>query len=160
MDTAREIFDAARANGMPVNLANFIVAQSRHETADFTSSVFRNCNNAFGYKYIGQANATGCLAAPDGGQFARYANLAASVTELTGWIRRRQNEKIFPANLDSINTADKYAQLLKLAGYYGDPVAIYANGLRRFAVNYGVPIAAGGLALVLIAWLFYRINKK
>lgn len=160
MDTAKLIFDAARSNGMPVNLANFIVAQARHETADFTSLVFRNCNNAFGYKFVGQAGAAGCSNAPEGGQYAKYGDIADSVKELTGWIRRRQNAGIFPANLVSIDTAAKYAQLLKLGGYYGDPAEVYANGLRRFAVNYGVPIAAGGLALVLVAWLFYKLTKK
>lgn len=161
MTVPRLIFDAARQNGMPVDLANFIVAQARHETNDFTSNVFKSCNNAFGYKYVGQRTAAGeCTRAPEGGHYARYNKVEDSVNELVGWIRRRQADKIFPSSLATIDTAEKYSQVLKLAGYYGDPVTVYTNGLKKFKVSYGVPIAFGAVAILLTALLLYRQSKR
>jgi len=161
MDYGKVIFDTARGDGMPALLANFIAAQSRHETNDFRSNVFLACNNAVGYKYVGQAlPAKRCTNAPEGGSYASYPSIVDSIHELTAWIRRRQREGEFPADLRSITTPEKYSQLLKDAGYYGDPVSIYANGLRRFATDYGAPIAFGTVAIIGFALLLYSRHKK
>lgn len=160
MDLGKTIFDTARLDGIPVNLANFIVAQARHETADFTSTTFKSCNNAFGYKYVGQSGAVACDAIPGGNIYAGYNSVQDSVHELTAWIRRRQKEGAFPQDLATITTAEKYASLLKGAGYYGDTVTAYTNGLVRFAANYGAAIAFGGVFIAAIVfYLLYRKNQ-
>lgn len=156
----RFIYGQARAGGLPSALSNLVVAQARHETADFTSNVFRNCKNFFGYKYVGQSGAASCTQAPEGGSYAIYPELAGSVNELIAWIRRRQNDGTFPKDLSTITTAAQYAQLLKGAGYYGDPVAVYAAGLRRFAVNYGAVISFGGVLVAGLVWWYFSRSRR
>lgn len=161
MDPGRIIFDVVRGAGFPVPFSNLVVSQARHETADFTSNVFRTCKNAFGYKYAGQVLSDGsCLSAPEGGQYARYGSIQDSAAEIVGWIRRRQKDGSFPADLSGITTPLQYAQALKNAGYYGDPVSVYAAGLSRFAVNYGAANGAGGGLLIAAAVFLYLQHKK
>lgn len=118
------------ADGLPEALAVLIVAQAAHETNGFTSNVFLTCKNAFGYKWVGQSTAAGpCLSSPELDSYAGYATLEDSVHEITAWIRRRAASGAFPADLSSIATPDYYAQLLKSAGYYGDTVENYTQGL-------------------------------
>jgi uncharacterized FlgJ-related protein len=159
MDIAKLIYDTARLDGMPSNLANFIAAQARHETGDFTSAVFRTCKNAFGYKYVGQSGAIACSVSPEGDTYAGYPSVQDSVYELTGWIRRRQEENKFPQDLRSITTATQYAQLLKGAGFYADTVTNYTNGLIKFAVNYGGAMAFGSLVILAISFLYFHYRK-
>ena len=125
-----QIYNTATAQGIPPILATLIVAQARHETANYTSNAFRSCNNLFGYKYVGQNLSTGpCITSSEGNSYAKYASVADSVKELTAWIKRRQAENKFPANLNSITTPEQYATLLKNSGYYGAPIREYVNGL-------------------------------
>lgn|SRR5574341_280557 len=153
------IFQTVRAAGFPAALSNLIVSMARHETGDYTSNVFKTCNNLFGYKYVGQSTAAGaCSVSPEGDRYAMYNSYADSVRELVLWIKRRQSEGVFPADLTTITRADQFAELLKKAGYYGDTVANYASGLKRFLVNYG---GGFGMAGLLIAGLvFFFLYKK
>ncbi len=160
MDTARLVFDTARLDGMPSALANFIVAQARHETADFTSRVFKDCNNLFGYKHVGQdLSIRPCLSAPEGGYYASYRSISDSVHELTAWIKRRQAENKFPGDLSGITTATQYAQYLKAGGFYGDTVTNYTNGLVRFAVNFGGYASFAGLLVISLTFLYLNYRK-
>jgi uncharacterized FlgJ-related protein len=162
----RLVYTKARAAGFPVALSNLIVAQAMHESANFTSNVFKACNNAFGYKFVGQSRATACSISPEGDAYAKYTSLADSAEEIIDWIKRRQKEGIFPANLAVITTAAEYARLLKKAGYYGAPEALYANALDRHLKSlnvYEVP-ATGGFKTALLAagllFLTFRLWKK
>jgi len=160
IDFSRLIFDKARSNGMPVDLANFIVGQAAHESANFTSPVFKDCKNFFGYKYRGQKIAAGsCRKSPEGDYYAFYSTLEDSITEITDWIKRRQAEGRFPQDLTSIRTAERYAQLLKDSDYYGDPVSVYATGIRKFASNYGALIGFSGI-LFIAAISFFLLRSK
>jgi len=141
--------------GVPPVLADLIVAQAKHETGNFSSRAFLQDNNAFGYSYVAGAYwqiGPGIIA--DNGQpVARYASIEDSTAEIVDWIYRRIAEGKFPANLNDITTPDQYARLLKGAGYYGDTVSNYLEGLRRwFVLNTGSDaILILGLALGLYA---------
>jgi len=50
----QQIFNKAISMGIKPIQAKLIVAQARAETGNYLSPVFKNLNNAFGYKYIGQ----------------------------------------------------------------------------------------------------------
>lgn len=151
------IYAECRAKGLPLALSNLIVSQARHETADYTSNVFKSCNNLFGYKYVGQALSTGpCVASPEGDRYAAYSSYANSVAELVAWIVRRQKEGIFPQNLAEITTAEKYAELLKAGGYYGSTVTVYASGLKRFLQTYGGGIGIVGLLIGISVFLYFH----
>lgn len=146
---ADRIFAQARAGtdinpaGLPLDLAELVVAQARHETADFTSRIFREQNNAFGYSYSGSRYQVGGGAIADNGlQSAIYPTPENSVKEIVDWIYRRRNEGVFPNDLSTITTPQLYANLLKRAGFYGDTVANYTAGLLRYS-GYDEPITAG-----------------
>lgn len=157
------IYNAALADGMPAALSMLIVAQARHETGGYTSNVFTRCNNAFGYKYVGQRLSTGpCTSSPELDNYAGYSSIENSTHEITGWIKRRQNEGVFPSNLNEITTAEQYAQLLKAAGYYGDTFTNYANGLVYWLSQIAdiVKPATGAALLVILALGLIAYHKK
>lgn len=119
--------------GIPKSLALLIVAQAKHETNNFTSKVFQENNNAFGYKYIKGATLQlehGRMS-PEGNAYAHYKNLKNSTKEIIAWIYRRVKEKKFP-NLDTIKTPQQYAIYLKITGYYTDTIHNYTMGLKKF----------------------------
>ena len=148
--------------GLPDALASLLVAQANHETGRFSSNIFIQGNNAFGYTHVPggryQLPEPGRIA--DNGQpAAKYANVEDSVREIVDWIYRRVKEGKFPANLDSIQTPAQYAQLLKNAGYYGDTLSNYQRGLQQFfKVVKENPVPSGLLILVLL-YLGYRLLK-
>jgi len=161
MTIDERIYNQAAASGMPPILCTLIVAQARHETGNYTSNAFTQCNNCFGYKYVGQALSTGpCVTSSEGDKYAKYASVEDSVKELAAWIKRRQQGGIFPENLSTITTPDQYAQLLKNAGYYGASVSEYVNGLiywlQKIGSSIGTKESTGALliiiAIALIVW--------
>lgn len=161
------IFQAAKAKGLPDLLSAFIVAQAKHETGNFTSNAFTRYNNAFGYSYTGSKYQTGKGLIADNGQpVAAYASVKDSTFEIADWIGRRVGEGKFPIDLNTIRTPDQYAQLLKAAGYYGDTVANYSNGLRYWFESLDLKniavVGGGGLLIVVgiaVAWYLLSIKK-
>ena len=83
-------------------LTDLALAQAQVESADFSSSVFRNYNNAIGYKYypgsIWQLSAGGM--SPEGDRYAEYATVEDSARELADWIHRRASSF---AGIDSVS---------------------------------------------------------
>lgn len=109
-------------------LAHLMVAQSKHETANYKSSAFKNLNNAFGYKqYKGSSYQIGSGGTPtDGGKFAKYANVENSALEVASWINRRWND------FKNVQTPTDYANALKKNLYYTNPTAEYIRGLTFY----------------------------
>lgn len=147
--------------GVPETLAALMVAQAKHETGNFTSGPFLRDRNAFGYTYVAGAKwqiGPGTIA-DNGEPVARYASIEDSTAEIVDWIYRRIKEGKFPVNLNDITTPERYAQLLKDAGYYEDTEANYLEGLRRWYVaNPGVNLLLIGL--IATAWALRRELRK
>jgi hypothetical protein len=127
MTFEERIYEAAKKI-VPENIALLMVAQAKHETGNFTSSVFKTNNNCFGYKYFKGSKyqlQKGKLS-PEGNSYAAYANIEDSTTEVAKWILRHvpDNKNIFKP--------EDYAIALKDAGYFGDTVENYAHGLKEF----------------------------
>lgn len=122
--------------GIPKKLTELILAQAKHETNNFTSKVFIENNNAFGYKHIegGRFQMQAGRRSPEGNQYAHYATLENSTRELIAWIMRRLIERKFP-QLDTITTTTQYAALLKRTGYFTDTTSNYAKGLTKYFNN-------------------------
>lgn len=165
---AVRIYNQARAGtpynkGVPVDLANLLVSQSKHETNDYTSNLFKKYNNAFGYAYYGGSNyQTGAGSVADNGQpIAAYSSIEDSVQEIVDWIYRRVKDGKFPADLSVIKTPAQYASYLKNAGYYGDTLQNYLNGLVRWFVvitpSQGI---AGALVVVGVLAFVFRADLK
>jgi flagellum-specific peptidoglycan hydrolase FlgJ len=162
IDTA--IYNQAFSMGIPATVAKIIAAQARYETADYTSNLFKNYNNAFGYKWVGQKKwASGpAFNAPsadaqgntDGGTYAAYPSVQYSTGELVDWLKRRQNEG--KLNIASLTTPDVYAYALKSSGYYGQTASQYGTGilakLKKIAIDNAGNIAT--VALLAVAVFF------
>jgi uncharacterized FlgJ-related protein len=150
--------------GLPVTLANLVVAQSEHESGNYASDVFLNTGgNAFGYKYSGSKYQHG-----DYNGYAKYLSIDDSTAEVVDYIYRRVADGSFPADLTTITTPDQYATLLQNAKpgpYYGDTEANYSAGLASwFTTNVVQPLqqnpSLGVLILVGIAAIGYFISKR
>jgi len=155
------IFDTAIDDGMPQQLALFIVAQARHETGNYTSNFFKKYNNAFGYSYFpGSRWQSGAGTTADNGlPIAAYTSVDRSVHELTDWIKRRQNEGKFPADLNAILSPEYYSQLLKSSGYYGATLQTYTAGILAALQKIGkltISATGGTLLLVLVLAAIFR----
>lgn len=160
-DYAQIIFNTSRADGVPLELSELIVSQARHETGNFTSNVFKNDNNAFGYKYVPGARYQVSKGTPIGDwYYAKYQSLEDSTHEITAWIKRRQSEGVFPADLRLIKTAEQYASLLKQANYYEDTVSNYLEGLKRWLRSMPNENSVSILIVAAFAWLVYRYRKQ
>lgn len=105
----------------------YVLAQAKHESANFTSNVYRANHNPWGMKtphlrpFLGERGTQ----APDGGYYASYSNDAQAERDLVQWFRYVN----FPTTVASV---EDYAQRLKDKSYYGDPVSVYVNGMKRF----------------------------
>ena len=134
MATAQEnsqiIYDTAISRGFNDTTAKLLVAQSAHETGNWTSNAFRKHNNGFGYMYLkGSKWQTGSrgLIADNKLPVADYKSLADSTNEVVDWLKRRQNEGKF--KIEELNTPEKYAKALKDNKYYGAAYSIYLGGM-------------------------------
>jgi len=171
MDIADRIFNQATRGtnynpGLPNTLAALLVAQSQHETGNYTSNFFRNYNNAFGYAYYPGSlyqNGPGTIA-DNGKPIASYASVEDSTKELIDWIYRRVKEGKFPANLATITEPDQYAALLKSAGYFGDTLQTYTNGLKYYFTRVleiiEKPTAQIAMLAVVGFILYYYMRKN
>lgn len=155
--------------GLPPTLASLLIAQAQHETGNFTSNIFRNYNNAFGYSFVpGARYQVGAGSIADNGQpVAAYRNIEDSTKEVVDWIYRRVAEGVFPKDLNTIVSPEQYAALLKKAGYYQDSVANYTAGIKAFfkqVMQYieqpgsGAWLLFGGL--IFYWWYRSRLRKR
>lgn len=109
----------------------WIVAQARHESADFGSPVYRNNNNPFGMKVPSRRPFLGTQGtkAPDGGYYARYTNDYQAWKDLLEWYRFTN----FPTNLQ---TVDEYVTALKQRGYFTANYDLYLNAVKAWLNKY------------------------
>lgn len=115
--------------GVPDNLAQLVVAQSVHETGNYTSGVYLNANNGFGYKYTGSKYQVGNYHG-----YGKYQDLDTSAAEMLDYIWRRVGDGSFPTDLTTITTPEQYATLLQntvLGPYFEDSLTNYTNGITN-----------------------------
>jgi len=106
--------------GFNPHLAQYITAQAAHETANFTSKVFLQNNNLFGYKYVRQAIALG-----EKNGHAYYANITNSIQDFKRYFTIRGYPRYFA-------TVTDYVQALKNNGYFEAPIEEYIKGVQFF----------------------------
>lgn len=113
-------------------LLPYIVAQAKHETANFTSAVYRKNNNMFGMKngnVLGPGELVGTMS-PEGNTYAAYYTDFNSLEDLLRWF----DAKKMPTTVDD---AEGYARAVTdrgYLGYYPTPamVANYIAGIKRW----------------------------
>ena len=154
------IYQQAKKRGASDALARLVVQMARHETGNYSSKVFLENNNAFGYKYVKGAkwqSGAGRMS-PEGNNYARYRSVNDSVNEVMDWMARREKQGLFKMN--SLTDSTAFANALKSGNYYGAPVSQYKRGLDA-ADDKIVIAAAGGLAgLLVVAGLIVLYNRK
>lgn len=171
MKTADQTFDsiiykAAVSEGITPLLAEFMVAQAKHESNLYQSNVFKTCNNAFGYKYVGQSLAQACTGSPEGDNYAKYKSVEDSAKEVARWIKRRWSQ------FEHVKTPEEYAVVLERNGYFGDNLSVYQKALNKFwhpikgmantaITKYPTETVLTGITFVsLLSYYIIKIAKK
>lgn len=132
-EIAARIYNTLRQADVPDVNARIIIGQARHETASFSSNVFKKNNNAFGMKmpsvrkspYI-LSSGTSAPANEGSTPYARYASVEDSAKDLLHWLRYNK------VDWAAVNTPEKYASFLKSKSYYGPTAEFYANQITVF----------------------------
>jgi uncharacterized FlgJ-related protein len=122
--TGIKVFEELKANGFTSIQAMFITAQAAHETANFTSNVFKNANNCFGFKYTGHPLETGEYAG-----YGVYKTLEDCVTRYRDYYKKKK----YPETFDS---AEAFIKTLKNNNYYEAPYSEYIKGVNHFLTVY------------------------
>ena len=139
----------AIADGLPAALALLVVAQSKHESDNYTSSLFLDCNNSFGYGY----GAATC----GSHNYKGYSSIAASTADVDAWIYNNFSD----AEIAATTTPLQYATLLSKYGYYTDTIANYAAGLENwFESNITGTVVAGGTGILIALVIFFFMFRK
>ena len=148
MTIEQEIYNVAIENGFTPVSAKFVVAQAKLESSNFGSNVFKNNNNMFGMKYVGQSLASRGTLAPsserrcggncDSDYYAKYKTPSDSAKDAIQRLYSKTMYGVTPQQLKDSTTAEEFALNLKKRHYYGfqvDPskwgaeVANYAKNL-------------------------------
>lgn len=138
MDYAPQIYQqllqgSPKNGGLPDALARIVTTQSQWESGNYTSNVFNNALNSFGYGY----NPKSDYQIGQYGKYGAYASVTDSVNEIIDYIYRRLAAGSFPA-LNTITTTTQYATLLKnaeIGAYFEDDLTHYANGLQGYLAS-------------------------
>lgn len=161
------VYNAGISEGLTPLLSSFLVSQANHESASYTSDVFKRCNNAFGYKYVGQSGAVSCSKSPeDSLHYAKYASLEDSAREVARWIKRRMKD------FENVRTPEEYAVALEKNGYFTGNSSVYQRAMNKFWVpvkdlmNKAITkyptetILTGVTFFAMLGFYFYRIVRK
>jgi uncharacterized FlgJ-related protein len=162
------VYNVARNEGASDTFARIVLAQMLHESANFTSNVFKSNNNPLGMKvpsvrkspYIIGAG-TNAPANEGKTPYAKYASLGDATHDLFHWLRFNK------VDFQKITTPELYAAVLKQKGYYGDTQQNYSNAITRFFTQLSsVAFTSGGVGLVVFVvasialFLFLTIKNK
>lgn len=177
MSVESEIISGAKAEGMPDNTIALMLAQSKHESTNYTSNVFRKNNNAFGMTYGGQVvlDKNGNNVVTKGsdqcdngctGLYAKYPSVYYSAVDAARWLKRHIK------NYREIKTVEEYATALKNNKYYTAPLTQYISNMKSyftgvveymkiFAKNNPKKTVAGILiGATLLSYTIWLIVKK
>jgi hypothetical protein len=102
--------------------AKMIVAQAAHESANFTSKIFRLNNNPFGMK-LPESRFTSAIGENFG--HAVYSDMLSSAHDY--WLY--YNAKKYPAVWNDIDT---FIEALKMKGYFEAPIEVYKKAVKYF----------------------------
>jgi len=119
------VYDYLLASGLNETLSKFAACQSAFETANFTSNIYKNNNNAFGMKYAGQSASTG-----EKNGYADYLSVQMSVSDFVVWYTRHRLQIMILPYI--INSLSDYVDFLKNCGYFEANRDTYYNGCLHY----------------------------
>lgn len=116
-----KIFNTLLDAGFSERFAAIVTSQAAFETANFTSRLFIEQNNAFGMKDAsGRANTQ--IAVKN--DFGVYASVEDSAKDFVYWWKA--------ANLPQYSSINEYITDIKTIGYFESPVNEYIGGVKRY----------------------------
>ena len=107
-------------------MEKILVAQSRHETGDWNSQLFKSHHNLFGMKYdkINAPYSYQGPVSPEGDYYAGYNSWADSAKHLLNWLERK--------SIPVTTNPDDYVKSIQDNGYFTAGLVDYANGVKRY----------------------------
>jgi hypothetical protein len=105
-------------------MEKILIAQSKHETANWKSGLFENFNSLFGMKYDDGSPGYRGPVSPEGDNYAAYDRWADSAKHLVKWLSDR--------NIPVTTSVEDYVKSIRAKGYFTDSESNYLNGLKRF----------------------------
>lgn len=158
-DFSQIIVDTIRGK-VPDRAVPWIVAQSAHETAGWTSNVFKRNNNAFGMIHPRRRQTTSLGPGPakqpgseGGAGYASYSDVSQSAKDLLLWLEFNR------VPWDNINTAEQYVTWIRGKGYFTASLDKYTQSVLRWIKKLNTKITPAvpmiGIALLLIGVLYY-----
>lgn len=102
---------------------NWIDAQAKHETANYTSNLYQRSNNAFGMHNPSKREAVGYRVAGD--RYRHYDHRGQSIHDFILWLK----DWNFPTDIQS---PEEYVRQLKMRNYFTDSVDNYTTGLKKY----------------------------
>ena len=126
------VLNTVKNCGYTHTLAFLILQQAKVESANFTSHVFRENRNAFGYKFYKGAllQIAPSTVSPEKDFYAKYRSLEDSVREIIFWLRRRDRER--KLIISDLTSEIKYATALKSCGFFGGTAEAYAKAMKVY----------------------------
>lgn len=121
-ETGYKVYNILLAIGFNPKIAKYITAQSAHETANFTSYIFKNNNNCFGMKYARQKLAT------EKNGYANYKTIEDSVADYKKYYENR--------NFNTFYSVSTFVDSLKKVNYFEAPIPEYKAGVAYFYTLY------------------------
>mgnify|MGYP000926165279 CR=1 FL=1 len=146
-------------------IARFIVAQGAQESANYTSSLFKKYNAAFGYMYNKDSKyqVKAGSKADNNAAIAAYANIEDATKEVCDWLLRRTKDRRggFPSSLSALDTPGKYVAAIKAAGYFEGPESVYAKNVAYYFEKLGkfVQTNSGLVSVVALLLVLYFVIK-
>lgn len=156
---------------LPGAMIPLAIAQCRLESNNYTSNVFKTCNNLNGYKTPQQGptawQIAPCIQSPEGDYYGKYSSVEDSAHELSGWWQRRRDQN--GIDLTTITSYNDYAKMAWTFQWFTSSPTLYAVRLQAVGAlvsiqadtgvntqgysNTTLAIAGGIAALALIGLL-------
>lgn len=119
----REVFIS---NGISPEMTEILIAQAKHESANFTSNLFVNTNNAFGmmHPYKRPTTSLGPFGRAEGRNgYAKYRCIEESAEDIMLYLKAR--------NIPDYKLPRQYIKHLKKKHYFEDSYYKYAKSVER-----------------------------
>lgn len=132
---SRTMFDEIKsqliASGLTVTdanrLAGYMLAQAKHETANFTSKSYTVAHNLFGMKESSRSNSTG--------SYLGHAKFSTDEFSILDMIQYLKSSRVYKLSDYAKMDMYKYILTLKSRGYFEDSFLNYYNGVAKFYVK-------------------------
>lgn len=108
-ETPEEVMQKVLSKHMEPEMVRLVIAQAKHESADFSSMVFLKTNNPFGMGHPRQRKTTSLGRSPSG--YARYKDLQSATLDYVYYLEAFH----YPLNM---NDSGEYVRMLKSKHYF------------------------------------------